>query len=86
MPNPQSPVERPPTDIECIALVKPGSALARHWNLEKPTFGIYEYSKAFDSHQLRFGDGSWQRLIPAQFPDVILLAEDGTQLVERLFD
>ena len=86
MPKPQSPIERPPNDIECIGLVKPGSALARHWKLEKPTFGIYEYSKAFDTHELRFGDGSWQRLIPAQCPDVILLMDDGTELVERLFD
>lgn len=86
MPKPQSPIESPPNDVECIALVKPGSALARQWNLAKPTFGIYEYSKAFDKHELRFGDGSWQRLIPAQFPDVILLMDDGTELVERLFD
>lgn len=86
MPKPQSPVAKPPSDIECIALVKPGSPLARQWGFEKPTFGIYEYSKAFDKHELRFGDGSWQKLIPAQFPDVILLAEDGSDLVGRLFD
>lgn len=86
MPKPQSPIERPPNDIKCIALVKPGSALAPHCKLEKPTFGIYEYSKAFDKHELRFGGGSWQRVIPAQFPDVILLMDDGTELVERLFD
>ena len=29
MPMLQSPVENPPNDVECIALVKPGSALAR---------------------------------------------------------
>ncbi|MGL3823668.1 hypothetical protein [Sphingopyxis sp. R3-92] len=86
MPKPQSPVENPPNDVECIALVKPGSTLARHWNFAKPTFGIYEYNKAFDKHSLRFGDGSWQDLMVAMFPDVILLQDDGTDLVERLFD
>jgi len=86
MPQPQSPVEYPPNDVECIALVKPGSTLARHWNFAKPTFGIYEYNKAFDKHSLRFGDGSWQDLMVAMFPDVILLQDDGTDLVERLFD
>ncbi len=86
MTKPLSPVANPPNDIECIALVKPGSALARHWNFAKPTFGIYEYSKAFDTHDLRFGDGSWQRLIPAQLPDVLLLIDDGRELVDQLFD
>ena len=66
--------------------VKPGSALARHWNFIKPTFGIYEYRKAFDTHDLRFGDGSSQRLNPAQFRDAILLKDDGAELVGRLFD
>ena len=86
MPKPKSPVERPAKDIECIALVQPGSALARHWNFIKPTFGIYEYRKAFDTLDLRFGDGSSQRLTPAQFRDVILLKDDGAELVGRLFD
>src|SRR3546814_11484409 len=85
MPKPQSPVENPPNDVVCIALVKPGSALARHWNFAKPPFGIYEYSKAFDKHSLRFGDGSWQDLMVAMFHDVILLQDGGTELVERLF-
>mgnify|MGYP003578162586 CR=1 FL=1 len=86
MPNAKSPVANPPNDVECIALVRPGSDLARAWGLSKPTFGIYEYSKAFDKHTLRFGDGSWQELVAAMFPDVILLQDDGTDLVERLFD
>ena len=86
MPNAKTPVANPPNDIECIALVRPGSNLARSWSLSKPTFGIYDYSKAFDKHSLRFGDGSWQDLMVAMFPDVILLQDDGTDLVERLFD
>lgn len=86
MPMLQSPVENPPNDVECIALVKPGSALARQWNFAKPTFGIYEYNKAVGKHSLRFGDGSWQDLVVAMFPDVILLQDDGADLVERLFD
>ena len=86
MPMLLSPVENPPNDVECIALVKPGSALARQWNFAKPTFGIYEYNKAVGKHSLRFGDGSWQDLVVAMFPDVILLQDDGADLVERLFD
>lgn len=84
--KPQPPVAKPSGDIECIALVKPGAAPARHWGFEKPTFGIYEYSKALDKHELRFGDRSSQRLIPGQFADVILLIDQGSELVERLFD
>jgi hypothetical protein len=86
MPKPQSPVENPPNDVECIALVRPGSAMARRWNFARPTFGIYEYSKAVNKHSLRFGDGSWQDLSVAMFPDVILLQDDGADLVGRLFD
>lgn len=86
MPIAISPVANPPTDIECIALVRPSSALARTWGFSKPTFGIYEYSKAVDKHLLRFGDGSWQDLSTAMFPDVLLLHSEGSELVDRLFD
>lgn len=76
----------PPTqDIELVALIRPGSALARSWKLAKPTYGIYEYAKAFDRHQLRFGDGSWQDLEPEHIPDLVLLDTYSTALVERLF-
>lgn len=37
-------------NLTCAALVKPGSALARSWKLTKPSYAIYEYSKAFGSH------------------------------------
>lgn len=86
MPDAKSPVANPPNDVECIALVRPGSDLARSWGLSKPTFGIYEYSKAFDKHKLRFGDGSCQELIAAMFPDVLLLHSEGSELVDQLFD
>jgi hypothetical protein len=82
----QSPVRSPSRDIECVALVKTGSPLARGWNFDKPVYGIYEYSTAFDKHTLRFGDGSWQDLISAQLPDLILLDHYGTDLVETLFE
>lgn len=86
MPLATSPVTNPTDDIECIALVRPGSALARTWGFSKPTFGIYEYSKALDKHLLRFGDGSSQDLNTAMFPDVLLLHSEGPELVDRLFD
>lgn len=82
----KSPVIAPTTSIECIALIKPGSALQRHWSFLKPTYAIYRYEKSFDTHELRFGDGSWQRLIPAQFADILLLEDEGEELVEILFD
>lgn len=54
----------------CIALVKPGSKLAREWQLAKPCYAIYEYDTAFDRRELRWSDGSWQgmrRLHPIEF-------------------
>ncbi|GGN55897.1 hypothetical protein B2G71_19345 [Novosphingobium sp. PC22D] len=77
---------RPAQDIELVALIRPGSALARSWKLAKPTYGIYQYDKAFDRHELRFGDGAWQNLEPEHIPDLVLLEAYGTELVERLFD
>lgn len=76
----------PTSDRTCIALVKPGSALARSWRLGNPAYGIYEYSKAFASHPLTWGDGSWHRLTEAEFADIVLLEELGEPLVDRLFD
>ncbi|MCW2406937.1 hypothetical protein M2336_003621 [Sphingobium sp. B1D7B] len=73
-------------DLICIALVKPGSPLARSWKLMKPPYGIYEYSKAFDRHELRWGDGAWQILEPEHVGQLILLEDAGEALVERLFD
>ena len=86
MPNFRSPVANPPDDMECIALVRPGSPLARAWGFNKPAFGIYDYAKGLDRHRLRFGDGSSQELIPAMFRDVLLLVDDGSALVGELFD
>lgn len=85
MPNAKTPVANPPNDIECIALVRPGSKLARSWSLSKPTFGIYDYSKARGRHRIRFGDGSCHELISAMFPDILLLHSEGSELVDQLF-
>lgn len=76
---------RPADSIETIALVRPGSTLAREWKFAKPTFGIYEYSKAFDRHTIRFGDGSWQRLDRGDLADIVIL-DGSSDLVAELFD
>src|ERR1035437_5795582 len=65
----------PRKSITCLALVKPGSDLARTWKLEKPGYGIYEYNKASDSCVIRWGDGSSLELSPEQHRDLVLLPE-----------
>lgn len=71
----------------CLALIKPRSPLARSLKLEKPAYGILEYSPAFAEVQLRWGDGSAVNLVAAaELNDVILLREYGEQAVSELFD
>lgn len=86
MPIPKSPIRKPAKDVECIALVKPDSPLAKTWQFNKPVYGMYAYDGSFDRHELRFGDGTWQRLIEAQLQDILLLEHYGPELVEALFD
>lgn len=75
----------PTESMCCIALVKPSSKLSYDWSLQKPTYGIYEYSKAFGTREIRFGDGSWQSLTDEAHDDLVLLAEAGEELVDQLF-
>lgn len=76
----------PTKAITCVALVKPGSNLAKEWKLPKPAYGIYEYEPAFERRELRWGDGSWQLLTAADHKDLVLLSEHGEDLVGTLFD
>ncbi|MCW0021389.1 hypothetical protein [Rhizobium sp. BT-226] len=77
----------PPNDaICCLALVKPGSRLAREWKLPKPSYGIYEYLPAFERRELRWGDGSWQELTKEDHADLILLPQFGEKEIEAIFD
>ena len=75
----------PTVSIECIALIKPGSKLSREWKLEKPSYAIYEYSKAFGTREIRFGDGSWQQLTAKDHDDLILLPQLDDKFVDKLF-
>ncbi|WP_107677999.1 hypothetical protein [Agrobacterium sp. LAD9] len=70
----------------CVALVKPGSKLAKEWKLPKPAYGIYEYEPVFERRELRWGDGSWQELSAEDHHDLVLLLEPGEPLVNALFD
>lgn len=79
-------MKTPTESTTCIALVRPGSDIARQWRFLKPTFGIYEYDKAFNSHMLRWGDGSWQELTPGELDQLVLLEAHGEALVNQLFD
>jgi len=63
-----------------VALITPGSAFAREWKRVTPTYGIYEYAKASDGRELRFGDGSWQILNARHIADLVLLDACGTEL------
>ncbi len=69
----------------CIALIKPGSATAREWNFGKPVYGIYEGDPAFGSEEIRFGDGSWQRINDDNRDDFIILPHVGEDVVDQLF-
>ncbi|MGV2068384.1 hypothetical protein [Agrobacterium sp. 22-226-1] len=63
----------PTKAITCVALVKPGSKLAKEWKLPRPAYGIYEYEPAFERRELRWGDGSWQLLTAADHKDLVSL-------------
>lgn len=65
----------PKDSFSCLALVKRGSLIATEWKLEKLTYCIYEYELAFDTHEIRWGDGSWQNLDEEDYLDIVLLRE-----------
>lgn len=70
----------------CLALVKPGSNLARQWDLPKPGYCIYEYDRAFGTREIRWGDGSWQELSVDDHADLILLPQFGEAEIDVLFN
>jgi len=78
--------EIPTKSIVCLALVKPGSRLAREWKLSKPSYGIYERRGEFGTSELRWGDGSWQELSKEDHDDLVLLPEFNEEEVASLFD
>lgn len=65
----------PDESIHCLALIKPGSNLAKEWRLDKPSYAIYEYDKGFGSRELRWGDGSSHEIDEADHADLILLPQ-----------
>jgi len=71
----------------CLALVKPKSAIAKEWGLEKPSYCIFEFAPAFAEVMIRWGDGSWQKLIDSEsLDDLILLHQYGEEEISQLFD
>ena len=78
----KSVVPHPKDSFSCLALVKKGSALANEWNLGMLTYCIYEYDKSTNSHEIRWGDGSWQSLDVRHYEDLVLI----TELDESTFD
>lgn len=75
----------PSESIMCLALIKPGSKLARKWQLEKPTYCIYEYDRGFGKRETRFGDGSGYQIVAGDHDDLILLPEFGPDQISELF-
>jgi hypothetical protein len=73
---------RPENSFSCVALIKARSKLSKEWKLAKPGYCIYEYDKGFNSHEIRWGDGSSHDLTAEYFDDVVLLP----QLNESTFD
>lgn len=80
------PVAKPKDHIMCLALVRPGSRIEREWKPGKAAYCIYEYEPAFDRHQIRWGDGSWQDLTPEDFPSLVLMKEFGSEELDQLFN
>lgn len=74
------------TSFTCVALIKPRGALAIAWKLAKPTYCIFEQSAAFGTREIRFGDGSWQELMPEQLGDLVLIKQLGEDAIASLFD
>jgi hypothetical protein len=75
----------PTESITCLALVRPGSSLAQAWDLAKPGYCIYEYSRPFGTYEIRWGDGSWQSLTEADHDDLVLLTQYGKREIGYLF-
>lgn len=75
----------PTESMMCIALIKPSSKLAYEWSLQKPSYAIYEYSKAYGTHEIRFGDGTWQKLNRKQMNDLVLLPQLDVNFIDKLF-
>jgi len=46
-------IDMPTKATVCVALVKPGSKLARRRQLAKPGYAIFEYDTAFDRREPR---------------------------------
>ncbi|MES9831726.1 MAG: hypothetical protein ABW139_05725 [Candidatus Thiodiazotropha sp. DIVDIV] len=73
--------------ITCLALVKPRSVLAREWNLERPSYCIYEFDPSYeDGHQIRWGDGSWQNLSEDHFDSLVLLPEFANSDIDDILE
>lgn len=75
----------PSESVECLALIKPNSKLARKWQLEKPTYCIYEYDRGLGTREIRFGDGSGRQIVAGDHADLILLPELGSDKISALF-
>ncbi|EPT2758854.1 hypothetical protein [Vibrio cholerae] len=71
----------------CLALVKPISKLAKQWGLTKPSYCIFDYSKATGTVEIRWGDGSGQQIETAnELDDLILLQQFDDNQIAVLFD
>lgn len=80
------PAPKPKDYIMCLALVRPRSRVEQEWKPGKPAYCIYEYEPAFDRHQIRWGDGSWQDLSPEDLSSLVLLKEFGSDELDQLFN
>jgi len=75
----------PSESIECLALIKPGSKLACKWQLEKPTYCIYEYDRGIGTREIRFGDGSGHQIVAGDHAGLVLLPEFSKDKISDLF-
>ncbi|EOX4130001.1 hypothetical protein ACPF4J_003143 [Vibrio cholerae] len=76
-----------PNSFTCLALVKPKSKLAKQWKLTKPSYCIFEHSRATGTVEIRWGDGTCQQIETAkELDDLILLQQFDDNKIADLFD
>lgn len=74
-------------EINCIALIKPHSGLARQLELENPTYCILEYCPGIADVIIKWGDGAINRVKDAKhIDDLVLLTDLDQDCINEVFD
>ncbi|WP_297809548.1 hypothetical protein [uncultured Methylophaga sp.] len=73
-------------EINCIALIKPNSSLAKQLDLNDPTYCILEYYPGIAPVIIKWGDGSFNSVEDAKhIDDLVLLTDLDQDCVDEVF-